>query len=79
MGLTELKDLLWQELNRETKHRPESLIQQTIDVTSLSWEDEDEELPELDEEDEWDEEWDEGEELEFDWDELPEAEDSEIR
>lgn len=79
MGLTELKDLLWLELNRETKHRPESLIQQTIDVTSLSWEDEDEELPELDEEDEWDEEWDEGEELEFDWDELPEAEDSEIR
>ena len=79
MGLTELKDLLWQELNRETKHRPESLIQQTIDVTSLSWEDEDEDLPELEEEDEWNEEWAEGEELEFDWDELPEAEDSEIR
>ena len=27
-GLSELKDLLWHELNRETKHRAESIIQQ---------------------------------------------------
>lgn len=75
MGLTELKDLLWQELNRETKHRVESIIEQAIDVTSLSWDEDEEELPELEDEDEeWDEEWDESEELEFDWDELPEQE-----
>ena len=70
-GLTELKDLLWQELNRETKHRTESIIQQSIDVTSLTFDDDDE-LPSFDEEDEeFDEEWgDEDGDLEFDWDDV---------
>ena len=76
-GLTELKDTLWQELNRETKHQRESLIQQAIDVTSLSWDD-DEDLP-LPAQDDEDEDWDEGEwdddgssDLELDWDDLDE-------
>lgn len=70
-GLTELKDLLWQELNRETKHRTESIIQQSIDVTSLTFDDDDE-LPSFDEEDEdFEEEWgDEDGDLEFDWDDV---------
>ena len=72
-GLTELKDLLWQELNRETKHRTESIIQQSIDVTSLTFE-EDEELPSFyDVEDENEEGWsdddDEGD-WEFGWDDV---------
>ena len=79
-GLTELKDTLWQELNRETKHQRESIIQQAIDVTSLSWDDdEDLPLPAQDEEDEdWDEdEWDDdgSSDLELDWDDLDEGQD----
>ena len=79
-GLTELKDTLWQELNRETKHQRESIIQQSIDVTSLSWDD-DEDLP-LPAQDDEDEDWDEGEwdddgssDLELDWDDLDEGQD----
>ena len=79
-GLTELKDTLWQELNRETKHQRESIIQQAIDVTSLSWDDdEDLPLPAQDDEDEdWDEdEWDDdgSSDLEFDWDDLDDGQD----
>ena len=79
-GLTELKDTLWQELNRETKHQRESIIQQAIDVTSLSWDD-DEDLP-LPAQDDEDEDWDEGEwdddgssDLELDWDDLDQGQD----
>ena len=79
-GLTELKDTLWQELNRETKPQRESIIQQAIDVTSLSWDD-DEDLP-LPAQDDEDEDWDEGEwdddgssDLELDWDDLDEGQD----
>ena len=79
-GLTELKDTLWQELNRETKHQRESIIQQAIDVTSLSWDDEEDlPLPAQDDEDEdWDEdEWDDdgSSDLELDWDDLDEGQD----
>ena len=79
-GLTELKDTLWQELNRETKHQRESIIQQAIDVTSLSWDD-DEDLP-LPAQDDEDEDWDEGQwdddgssDLELDWDDPDEGQD----
>lgn len=72
-GLTELKDLLWAELNRETKHQAEHIIQQSIDVTSLTWDDDEEDLPPL-EEDEADyieEDWDdEDADLEIEWDDL---------
>ena len=72
-GLTELKDLLWQELNRETKHRTESIIQQSIDVTSLTFE-EDEEFPSFyDVEDENEEGWSDDEDKgdwEFSWDDV---------
>ena len=71
-GLTELKDLLWQELNRETKHRTESIIQQSIDVTSLTFEDE-EELPSFyDVEDENEDDWNDDDEgdWEFSWDDV---------
>ena len=71
-GLTKLKDLLWQELNRETKHRTESIIQQSIDVTSLTFEDE-EELPSFyDVEDENEDDWNDDDEgdWEFSWDDV---------
>ena len=68
LGLVELKDLLWQELNRETKHRAETIIQQAIDVQSLVWEDDDEPLPDFEDEEEVEDEAD----LEYDWDDLEE-------
>ena len=68
LGLVELKDLLWHELNRETKHRAETIIQQAIDVQSLVWEDDDEPLPDFDDEEEVEDEAD----LEYDWDDLEE-------
>ncbi len=69
-GLVELKDLLWQELNRETKHCAESIIQQSIDVSSLAFEDDDD-LPEFDEDEDYEEDWTEEDgDLEFDWDEV---------
>ena len=69
-GLTELKDLLWQELNRETKHRTESIIQQSIDVASLTFEEDDDQLPSFDDvEEEYDDEWEDNDgDWEFEWD-----------
>lgn len=65
-GLMELKDLLWQELSRESKHQVESIVHRAMDIKALSWDDDEFDVPELEAEEDWDEEGD----LEFDWDDL---------
>ncbi len=67
-NLVELKDLLWKELSRETKHRVESIVQKPMDIQSLQW-DNDWDAPEVEDEDDeeyWEEDWDD---IEIDWDE----------
>ena len=65
MGITDLKDLLWKELNKETFHEVERIVHKNIDVGALSLDDDDFIIP-LDEDDPDDDE--EYEEYE-DWDE----------
>ncbi len=38
-GITELKDLLWKELNKETFHEVENIVHQNIDVSSIPLDD----------------------------------------
>lgn len=64
MGITELKDLLWKELNKETFHEVERIVHKNIDVSALPLDDDDFVIP-LDEDDPDDDE--EYEEYE-DWD-----------
>lgn len=74
-NLVELKDLLWRELNRETKHRVESIVHKAMDIRSLDWDDEDWGHISTDsddhDEDDWEEYDDEYGDLEIDWDEDP--------
>ncbi|MDR1343817.1 MAG: GTPase ObgE [Tannerellaceae bacterium] len=45
-GITELKDILWKELNRETFHEPEHIVHKNLDVSTLTiYDDEDFEIP----------------------------------
>lgn len=63
IGIVELKDLLWKELNKETFHEVERIVHKNIDVSSLTF-DEDLIIPvEEDDDDDWDEEIEE-----YDWD-----------
>lgn len=72
MGLVELKDLLWKELNRETKHQVESIVHKAMDLKSLEWDDDWDDAPEIEEDEEYDEEdWGEDTDIEIDWDEEP--------
>jgi GTP-binding protein len=68
-GLMELKDLLWQELNRETFHDAEQIIHRDMDVTLPFFVDDDDvlEIPGLDEEEESDEDEPDNS---FDWNEI---------
>ena len=50
MGITELKDLLWKELNKETFHEVERIVHKNIDVGALALDDDDFIIP-LDEDD----------------------------
>lgn len=52
MRMTELKDLLWQELNRETKHQVERIVYKAMDIQSLRWEEDDLAIPAMEDEDE---------------------------
>ncbi|GHT34951.1 GTPase Obg [Bacteroidia bacterium] len=66
-GITELKDVLWKELNTETFHEPEQIVHKDLDLNTLPLEDDDDfDIPE--EEDEPEEEYDE-----FDWEDNPET------
>ncbi|MDR2810105.1 MAG: GTPase ObgE [Tannerellaceae bacterium] len=59
-GLTELKDILWKELNKETFHEPEHIVHKNLDLSTISLyeEDEDDLPPEEDEPDHTDSEYD---------------------
>jgi GTP-binding protein len=35
LGITELKDILWKELNKETFHEPERIVHKNLDISSL--------------------------------------------
>ncbi len=64
MGLVELKDLLWSELNKENFHEVERIVHKNIDVSSLQF-DEDFVVPVIEDDDDWDEDEDIEE---YDWD-----------
>lgn len=69
MGLVDLKDLLWRELNRETKHQAESIVHRAMDIKSLEWSDNEwEDIPEMEDEDEDFEDEFCDEDIEIDWD-----------
>ena len=68
-GITELKDLLWKELNRETFHEVERIVHKNIDVSTLVFDDDDDFVVPLDDEDD-DEEYEEYEEY---WDDEEDA------
>ena len=42
LGIVELKDLLWKELNKENFHEAERIVHKNIDVSTLEFEDDDE-------------------------------------
>lgn len=65
LGLTELKDLLWKELNKETFHEVERIVHKDLDVSTLVFDADDDDfvLP-GDDDDDPDEEYEEYE----DWD-----------
>lgn len=63
-GLVALKDLLWRELNTETFHEVERIVQKSIDVNALQFDD-DFVVPVMEEDDG---DWDEEEYEAYDWD-----------
>lgn len=74
-GMVELKDLLWKELNRETRHEVTQLTHRNMDVTSIIWDKDEEELDnfrkkidakEEEEEEDLEEEWDD-ETIDIEW------------
>ncbi|MCD8194425.1 MAG: GTPase ObgE [Tannerellaceae bacterium] len=70
MGITELKDLLWKELNTQNFHDAERIAHKNIDVSSLQFDDDEEYIFPVDEDD-----LDDDEDYEvYDWDDdEPEA------
>ena len=62
-GITELKDLLWKELNKETFHEVERIVHKDIDVSSIPFDDDDDDYVFPVEEDDPDEEYEE-----YEWD-----------
>ncbi len=49
LGIVELKDLLWKELNKENFHEAERIVHKNIDVSTLEFEDDDEYIFPVDE------------------------------
>lgn len=65
LGITELKDLLWNELNKETFHEVERIVHKSLDLSTIPVDDDDEDFVYVDDEDEDDLEicdWDDDEE-----------------
>lgn len=62
-GITELKDLLWKELNKETFHEVERIVHKDIDVSTIQFDDDDDDYVFPVEEDDPDEEYEE-----YEWD-----------
>ena len=67
-GITELKDLLWHELNRETFHDADAIVHRDMDMSLMA--DEDDEAWDIPPE----EEDADADLIEYDWDEVPENE-----
>lgn len=65
LGIVELKDILWKELNKETFHDTESIVHKNLDLSTLPIDDDDFIFPLEDD----DEDWDEDEYDEYEWDE----------
>lgn len=63
-GITELKDLLWQELNRETFHDADAIVHRDMDMSLVADDDEAWDIPPEEEDAE-----DADADLEFDWEE----------
>ncbi|MDD4516534.1 GTPase ObgE [Massilibacteroides sp.] len=68
-GLTELKDLLWKELNKENFHEVERIVHKNLDLSTLTLDDDDFVIP-IDDEDDFPEEDYE----EYDWDDEDDTE-----
>ena len=64
-GIIQLKDLLWEELNRETFHDAEQIVHRNMDITFIPIDDEDFDIPDYPVEDK-EEDIDE----EYDWEDL---------
>lgn len=67
-GLTALKDLLWRELNKENFHDVERIVHKNIDITTLSFDDDDTFVIPEEDDDQWDEE-----DIEYDWEDEDET------
>ncbi len=76
LGITQLKDLLWKELNKESFHEVERIVHKNIDVQSLTF-DSDEDIVIPYEEDDFDED-DEEYEI-YDWDDDDEEQDADSK
>lgn len=76
LGITQLKDLLWKELNKESFHEVERIVHKNIDVQSLTF-DSDEDIVIPYEEDDFDED-DEEYEI-YDWDDDEEEQDADSK
>ncbi|MCD7977396.1 MAG: GTPase ObgE [Tannerellaceae bacterium] len=64
IGITELKDLLWKELNRETFHEVEQIVHKNLDVSTLAqYDDEDFIIPLDEDEEDYDEDY-----VDYEWD-----------
>lgn len=63
-GITELKDLLWKELNKETFHEAERIVHKDLDITTIAFDGDDDDFIFPEDEDDPEEEYEEYE----DWD-----------
>lgn len=63
-GITQLKDLLWNELNKETFHEVERIVHKDLDLNTLATFDDDLDIPEAEAEDLDDDDYEE-----YEWDE----------
>lgn len=68
-GLTELKDLLWKELNQENFHEVERIVHKNLDLSTLTLDDDDFVIPIEDEDDFPEEDYEE-----YDWDDEDDTE-----
>lgn len=71
MGITELKDILWKELNKQTFHEVESIVHKDLDLNELPVEDDEEWVIPLEDDDV---EADDGDYEVYDWDDDPDEE-----
>ena len=76
LGIVELKDLLWKELNKENFHEAERIVHKNIDVSTLEFEDDNEYIFPVDEDEDdpdevYEEYWDDDEDEDVDDEDYP--------